>query len=238
MQGTGNIANKYSYHTKKVIIAYALMISVGWHVLWMCIFNVNFTAPIEKELIVTQAVFLGDFLQKAYLSKTLGSFAARKNKKAVALMEKEHQVSGILPERILSVDERSASVYMKADGKLQLISENMLIKRYTFSDELISKPLLDIKGPLSERGLVYLPDKPEMPQWLNDKGSFSIKGKLYADNQGRVIFVEQLTSSGYMEIDLLIKKYLKKIRFTECASIHDEGNQWGIVNVKIEAAND
>ena len=238
MQGTGNIANKYSYHTKKVIIFYALVISVGWHVLWMCIFNVNFSAPVEKELIITRAVFLGDFLQKAYLSKTLGSFAAGKDKKSVVLMEKKHQAGGILPERILSEDECSISVYVKADEKLRLVNENILIKRYTFSDEFISKPLLDIKGPLSKRGLVYLPDKPEIPQWLSDKGSFNIKGKLYADNQGRVIFVEQLSSTGYLEIDLLVKKYLKKIRFTESASTRDEGNQWGIVSVKLEVVND
>ena len=238
MQGTRNIANKYSYHTKKVIIVYALAISVIWHVLWMGIFNVDLSAPTEKELVVTQAVFLGDFLQKAYLSKTLGSFTTGKDKKAVALMEKEDQVGAILPKRIISKDERNTASYVKANDNLHSVSEKTLIERYTFKDEGVSTPLLDIKGPLGKRGLVYLPQKPVVPKWLSDNGAFSIKEKIFVDKMGRVVFVEQLSSTGYLEIDLLIKKYLKKIRFSEDASTLDTANQWGTVNIKLEVAND
>ena len=120
MRRTGNITNKYSYHTKKVIIVYALAISVIWHVLWMGIFNVDLSAPTEKVLVVTQAVFLGDFLQKAYLSKTLGSFTTGKDKKAVALMEKEDQVGAILPKRIISKDERNIASYVETPSSLNV----------------------------------------------------------------------------------------------------------------------
>ncbi len=238
MQGTRNITNKYSYYTKKVIIVYALVISVIGHVLWMSIFSVNLSAPLEKELIVTQAVFLGDFLQKAYLSKTLGSFTTSKDKKAVAFMEKEHQIGALLPERIISKDERNTTDYVKADDLLEAISQKKLIERYTFEDELTKSSLLDIKGPLSKRGLVYLPQKPEVPQWLSNNGTFTIKEKIFVDKMGRVVFVDQLSSTGYLEIDLLIKKYLKKIRFSESASVRDEINQWGTVNIKLEVSND
>jgi hypothetical protein len=204
----------------------------------MGLFSVNLSAPVEKELIVTQAVFLGDFLQKAYLSKTLGSFTASKDKRAVAFMEKEDRVSAVLPERILSEDERHSLGYVKADGKLEVFSQRTLIERHTFRDELTESPLLDIKGPLSSRGIVYLPQKPEIPRWLRDNGNYNIKEKIYVDKMGRVVFVEQQTSTGYLEIDLLIKKYLKKIRFSEDVTSSADANQWGIINVKLEVIND
>jgi hypothetical protein len=198
---------------------------------------VNLKPPLEKELVITQAVFLGDFLQKAYLSKTLGSFEVTKDKKILGLMEKRQQVSALLPERLMVPDERSLSLGLVGQEGIEAKGQDVLIKRYTFEKDQ-TVPLLNIQGPLSKRGLVFTPLKPEIPKWLRDKGAFGVTSKIYVDKQGRVVFVEQLSSTGYLEIDLLVKKYLKRLRFTPDTSAGSQESQWGTVKINLEVIND
>jgi hypothetical protein len=206
--------------------------------IWLGVFSVNLNPPEEKNVVVTQAVFLGDFLKKAYLSKPLGSLHTGSENKPVAFMEKKHQITGILPERLLKEDSRSSFIYEASNSKPRDLARNTLDKRYTFSPDVSKRPPLDIEGPLSKRDVLFLPDKPEIPKWHKDKGSFNIKSKLYVDNRGRVVFIEQLASSGYLDIDLLAKKYLSKIRFSQDSALTEDEREWGIINVKIEAIND
>jgi hypothetical protein len=206
--------------------------------IWLGVFSVNLNPPEEKNVVVTQAVFLGDFLKKAYLSKPLGSLHTGSEDKPVAFMEKKHQLTGILPERLLKEDRRSSFIYEASGSKPQDLARSTLDKRYAFSPDVSKRPLLDVEGPLTKRDVLFLPDKPEIPQWHKDKGSFNIKSKLFVDGSGRVVFIEQISSSGYLDIDLLAKKYLSKIRFTQDDTLTSGQRQWGIINVKIEAVND
>ena len=68
--------------------------------------------------------------------------------------------------------------------------------------------------------------------------SFIVKDKLFVDNSGRVIFVEQLISSGSLEVDALARKYLKKWRFCALGRPEDKDFQWGVVTVRLDSLND
>lgn len=238
MQGDGNIENKYCYRAKKIVIIYALLASFIWHLLWCAIFKVDLNLKELKVVSIPTAVFLSDFFENDFRGRKADVGNKGKDKAVIGLMEKTRPVSAILPRNRYFEEMKEEVVFsekIKADFERV---ESVLVGR-----PLIERPAsiskdLEIEGPLSQREVLFIPQKPMIPEWLNDKGSFSVKDRLFVDNSGRVIFVEQVISSGSLEMDFLARKYLKKLRFCALGRPEDEEFQWGVVTVKLDSLND
>jgi hypothetical protein len=237
MSRTWNIAGKHSYYSKRVIIIYALLLSVLWHFAWGALFNVDLERKDMARIRTTRAAFLGDFLDKSLLKEDLSSYKDKEKRtdSSIFFMEEADIDLAILPERIFFKERKEAKVY-SSGGFKEGYEEEALLSSVSRTVELKYERII-ISGPLKGRGLLYLPQEPDVPQWLKDEGRFTVKYKVYADRHGRVVFLEQLSSSGNTEIDLLAGRYLRKIRFSRAPEF-DVDEQWGIIEVKLGPADD
>ncbi|MCK4518656.1 MAG: hypothetical protein KAU12_00915 [Candidatus Omnitrophica bacterium] len=238
MPGDGNIENKYRYRAKKIVIIYALLASFIWHFLWCVVFKVDLNSKELKVVSIPTTVFLSDFFENSFRGRKADIGSKSKDKAVIGLMEKTRPVSAILP-RNRYFEEMKEEVVFSEKIKANLgKAESVLVGRPLIERPASISKTLEIEGPLSQREVLFISQKPMIPEWLDDKGSFSVKDKLFVDNSGRVIFVEQLISSGSLEVDFLARKYLKKLRFCALGRLEDEDFQWGVVTVKLDSLND
>ena len=84
------------------------------------------------------------------------------------------------------------------------------------------KGLSEISGPASDREVIYKPEKPELPAWIDTSPPFKLEFEFTVSAQGEVKEVIPVISSGKAEVDLLGIRYLKSWRFAPFAQGLDE----------------
>lgn len=238
MQRAWYSSSKYSYHDKRVIMLYVFAISIIWHIGWGLLFKVELGEPKPKNIDMTETVFLGDFIHKDHLMAKLSSFEGQDSEEVIKVIEPSCTRVSMLPEKRYFIDSKERDLFYKK-GLEEDYAELTIFKSLKVLKPLPKeKDEVDIEGPLKNRGLLYTGLKPEIPKWLKDQGSFNVRFKLYVDKKGRVVFIEQVLSSGDLEIDLLAKGYLKEWRFSDISKTCNTKYQWGIVEVKLASKND
>ena len=235
MPGTWNFTSKYSYYNRKTIIVYALLLSFIWHLVWCLVFKVDLTPKKTKGLNITKTVFLGGFLERTHIKNDLNLSSLRVTNKVIGLMERFCGEVDILPEYIHFNEAVQKAIFYKDVNLDEEKAEAILLRLSKAPKINYAVNNLKLEGPLKERSVVFMPPKPEIPEWMQDEREFNIKNKLLVDKNGRVVFVEQVSSSGYLEVDLLVKTYLKRLRFSDSNQPKDDDFQWGIITVELES---
>ena len=239
MSRTWDIAGKYSHHDKKIIIFYAILISIIWHFVWGVIFNVDIDKKSFKNISVIKTVFLGDFLDRTLLKENLSSYSYRGEgcDRNISFMEKSCKNLEALPKNRYFDEIKQKEFFIEKKDKLDY-AEIVLLSPLKIKTISSGKKELNLTGPLERRGILYSPEKPEIPQWIKDQGQFDIEYKIFVNKRGRVIFLEQLSSSGNTGIDLLAARFLRKLRFSNIEGDNNINYQWGIIKVKLDSTND
>lgn len=238
MSGAWHFAGKYSYNNKKIIVVYALLISFIWHLLWSVMFKVEFNSNNLNMATITRTVFLGDFLDRSHLTETLTASGSEVSKKTIAFIEDIYITEEILPKKVYFNEIKQRELSHRAVDFDRRKAESIFLDYPQISAAMSVMNIARLKGPLQKRDILFMPPKPKIPQWMEDTAQFNIKCKLLVDKYGKVIFVEQLSSSGYLEIDLLARKYLKRWRFSSCNPLQVDTLQWGTIVVKFDSLND
>jgi hypothetical protein len=96
-----------------------------------------------------------------------------------------------------------------------------------------------IKGPVRFREVVYKPDLPSYLRWDEELGvdldrlgeSFGMELKFWVSVEGKVEFIERVSSSGHPTVDLVGIRYLKGWQFAPIDSGGARDEQWGIVTL-------
>ena len=74
-----------------------------------------------------------------------------------------------------------------------------------------------ISGPVSDREVIYKPEEPELPGWVDASSSFKLEFEFFVSVQGEVKRVIPVVSSGNAEVDLMGMRYLKNWKFAPLA---------------------
>ncbi|KPK38421.1 MAG: hypothetical protein AMJ78_10030 [Omnitrophica WOR_2 bacterium SM23_29] len=98
---------------------------------------------------------------------------------------------------------------------------------------------LQVKGPVRFREVVYRPKLPNYLRWDEELGvdldrlgdSFEMELKFWVSPEGRVEFVERVSSSGHPTVDLVGIRYLKGWQFAPLVVGESKDEQWGIVKL-------
>lgn len=96
-----------------------------------------------------------------------------------------------------------------------------------------------IKGTVRFREVVYKPELPSHLRWDEELGvdldrlgeSFAIELKFRVSAEGKVEFVERVSSSGHPTVDLVGIRYLKGWQFAPIVSGGSREEQWGVVTL-------
>ena len=87
-------------------------------------------------------------------------------------------------------------------------------------------------GPIFNRNILYS-EVPEYPEWARAKGiETEVKMRIWVNPDGMVSDVFVLKKSGYVSLDLLVDKALKRWKFTPMAENVPQVKQWGEILIK------
>lgn len=206
----------------------AFLISLTWHLI--CMFAVNIVVLPGKYRMrdLTKVSFLGPILEKTALEIILAnkpvaittsyqrdlryrhsidtkqSQPLGNNLKGHLDARAEDNMAAILgrtPDR----DKETPDVVMKASGR-----------------EVYFKTSGDISGPVSHREVIYKPEKPKLPAWVDARSPFTLELEFIVLPQGDVKGIAPVVSSGNPDIDLIGMRYLNSWKFVPLAQESSE----------------
>lgn len=234
MPRSRNSTSKYSYHNPRLILIYAFVISFIWHAVWAFVFQIGLEVDARASTRVTRSIFIGNFVKEQLLK---GKMADDARVPVSDELEVDVKAGGVLPLTRTQEDVKSAD-YVYSEGINDIIESRLILSSPVYRKSKEESSTIKLKGPLSKRDIVYIPPKPQVPEWVEEEGQFTSEGKLLVNSEGKVVFVEKLSSSGQLEIDFLIKNYLKKIRFSQMPGENDYELQWGIAKITLQNIDD
>ena len=198
----------------------ALFISLTWHL--VCMFAVNIVVLPGKYRMreLTSVSFLGPILENTALDILLANKPVAVTTTYQRDLKYMHTVgeSGIRPagnnvKRYIGGGRAEDNMYSAFDGELGKRKEVPDIAAKAKSRRRSIKSYEGISGPVSNREVIYRPEKPALPSWAEASSPFKVELEFIVSAQGEVKKVVPVVSSGDAEVDLLGMRYLKSWRF-------------------------
>lgn len=200
----------------------AFVLSLAWHLLCMGAVNIVILPGNYQARDMTSVSFLGPILEKTALEIILANKPVavttsyrRGLRYNHALSEKATLPMGNKREMPISTDadniDRALNRLPRKDKEIPNFAKK------TVATSGYSGGLGEISGNISDRELIYRPEKPELPAWVSGDLSFSMELEFIVSAQGEVEEVIPVAASGSPEVDLLGIRYLKSWRFAPLA---------------------
>lgn len=227
---------------------YALLISVLIHLFSIYFFKIYVRPPEINKGASSSISFLGSILEEGPIragkaSGEIFSDAEISRKRSLELSEafaaenaditnEEKPVSAADFDMLKEIEAQAASEEITGAKQMPQRTSDVI-------EVLYKEYPSQIEGPVRFREVVYKPELPSYLRWDEELGvdldrlgeSFVIELKFRVSAEGKVEFVERISSSGHPTVDLVGIRYLKGWRFAPIASGGSKDEQWGIVTL-------
>lgn len=219
----------------------AILISVIWHVLLGSVFCIVIFPTCSTPAVFSKVNFLGPILlEDACLQVQLNQkpmFTRVQHERTIQFVKKLDADLNKIPRRKPQENFNffEQLKYTTKIGDFIGIEKRLPGVLFGTTSGEYEPVVSEISGPAGRREVLYRPDLPPVVRWpakmdqdlYND--IFNVKLKFYVTADGKVDFVEKLSSCGYTEIDVLAIRYMKMWQFTPVAG---KSKQWGNIWLK------
>lgn len=226
----------------KNIFMPALLLSLSGHILLALLVNVVVVPPHQGLTKFGRIYFLGSILEETAFRKGQPEKPAYGPAPYKGLLARDN-VAGLLVDYIIK--KKKETVKLPRDLIDPEIRKDILWTTQTIelpASSYLSEPVAyvtaqaKIEGSLSKRRLLYRPEIPERPEWLDKReGSFKVLLKLGVSSEGVVEAATVLNSSGWPALDILILSHVRSWRFVpKVTTDKSDELDYGVVSVKFE----
>jgi len=209
---------------KNIFILF-LLISIVWHILLALLVNVVVVPAHTGPVSFSQTNFLGAILEEtAFEIKRCSEpvYDSARYKELLVMDNVNSLLSGYVRKtevladmaRVLIEPEFDKVVLLKKSIEAGLRAEKFLASRYALKTVTYSTDQMEVEGILSGRRLLYSPELPARPEWLDKlEGGFKVRCKIGVSDEGLVTSAVVLGSSGRPALDMLTLSHLRSWRF-------------------------
>jgi len=207
---------------EKKVFTIALSCSLIWHLLGVQ--AVNIVWPVEFFPVKFAPInFLGAILEQTNLDNL---------DKDQLFIDKNDDTSDTLlskPAQDLQYDQTEIKKSSLSTADLSEKDIPDVLFELKSSEQFIVKEEIGVE---LERGILFKPGLPVYPDWARELGSdFEIQLKFLILPDGIVGNVENITSSGYPELDEIGVRYVRKWKFMPLSIEASQTEQWGIIKL-------
>jgi len=228
----------------------SLLISLTWHLFWVFAIvivilpkgfgfarfpTISFLGPILEE-----GIFSGDLMEartsvptpyRKNLLPEKGLPASRVNSQHGQNAGELNSKKVLLPNNLPFVHTKKVPLFHNTMSEL---ADNKL--KGSNVKAVLSRQGIWIESPLSDRKIIYIPQAPRLPKWTRSTtdAHFFLKLKVFVSASGNIEHLEQLTSTGHPELDLLGMRYVRGFIFQELPDANNSSAREGTITVRLK----